>query len=243
MGEIAVQQTNPNETRVVSAVAQDMIGRSDFFELDIEQQIARATVFANALKKIVDSQNLAVKFGTNQEYLPVEVWQTLGSFLGVTPREKEVKKHEDGSFEAKVDLVRLATGMVIGSGSGYCGMDESTWKNKPAFSRRSMAITRGTGKAYRTAFSWIMVLAGYAPTPVEEMPVTVEVVPTKKPYDAQDETQQNALIEVLKGQKIDAVAWPTISDRLQGKFSKDLPSIIKTVMKELSNEQEVAIEH
>lgn len=169
-----------SEVAAVVVREQSLPSRSDFFELDIEQQISRATIFANALKKIVDTQELSVKFGNNQEYLPVEVWQTLGSFLGVTPREKDVKKHEDGSFEAQVDLVRLATGMVIGSGSGYCGMDEPNWKNKPAFSRRSMAITRGTGKAYRTAFSWIMVLAGYAPTPAEEMPVAVE---EKKPQE------------------------------------------------------------
>ena len=165
------KQKNSSDIETTAVVVSESTApvRNDFFELDIEQQIARATVFANALKKIVDSQNLAVKFGNNQDYLPVEVWQTLGSFLGVTPREKEVKKHDDGSFEAQVDLVRLSTGMVIGSGSGYCGMDEPNWKSKPAFSRRSMAITRGTGKAYRTAFSWIMVLAGYAPTPAEEM--------------------------------------------------------------------------
>ncbi|MBK8185727.1 MAG: hypothetical protein IPK63_23660 [Candidatus Competibacteraceae bacterium] len=33
-----------------------------------------------------------------------------------------------------------------------------------------MAQTRATGKACRLAFSWIMSLAGYEPTPAEEMP-------------------------------------------------------------------------
>ncbi len=32
-----------------------------------------------------------------------------------------------------------------------------------------MAITRATGKACRLAFSWIMTLAGYDPTPAEEL--------------------------------------------------------------------------
>ena len=35
-----------------------------------------------------------------------------------------------------------------------------------------MAQTRATGKACRLAFSWIMALAGYEPTPAEEMPDT-----------------------------------------------------------------------
>jgi ABC-type proline/glycine betaine transport system substrate-binding protein len=32
-----------------------------------------------------------------------------------------------------------------------------------------MAITRATGKAYRLGLSWIVTLAGYQPTPAEEM--------------------------------------------------------------------------
>lgn len=35
---------------------------------------------------------------------------------------------------------------------------------------RSMAVTRATGKAFRLGFSWVMVMAGYSPTPAEEMP-------------------------------------------------------------------------
>lgn len=38
------------------------------------------------------------------------------------------------------------------------------------FSIRSMAQTRATGKVYRLALSWIMKMAGFEPTPAEEMP-------------------------------------------------------------------------
>lgn len=34
---------------------------------------------------------------------------------------------------------------------------------------RSMAQTRSSAKAYRNVFSWVVVLAGYAPTPAEEL--------------------------------------------------------------------------
>jgi len=33
-----------------------------------------------------------------------------------------------------------------------------------------MAITRATGKAFRLSLSWIMQLAGFDPTPAEEIP-------------------------------------------------------------------------
>jgi hypothetical protein len=41
-----------------------------------------------------------------------------------------------------------------------------------------MAQTRATGKACRLAFSWIMSLAGYEPTPAEEIPLSDEPPPS-----------------------------------------------------------------
>jgi hypothetical protein len=39
----------------------------------------------------------------------------------------------------------------------------------PLFQLRSMAQTRACAKAYRNALSWVVVLAGYKPTPAEEL--------------------------------------------------------------------------
>lgn len=41
----------------------------------------------------------------------------------------------------------------------------------PSFQRRSMAQTRACAKALRNLFAWVLVLAGYKPTPAEELPV------------------------------------------------------------------------
>ena len=40
---------------------------------------------------------------------------------------------------------------------------------KPLFQLRSMAQTRASAKALRSIFAWVVVLAGYKPTPAEEM--------------------------------------------------------------------------
>lgn len=40
----------------------------------------------------------------------------------------------------------------------------------PLFQLRSMAQTRACAKALRNVFSWVVVLAGYQPTPAEELP-------------------------------------------------------------------------
>jgi len=72
-------------------------------------------------------------------------------------------------------LIRSSDGKLIGRASALCGMDEKdrygkpTWATRPEYARRSMAVTRATGKAFRLGFSWIMTLAGYAPTPAEEI--------------------------------------------------------------------------
>jgi hypothetical protein len=42
-------------------------------------------------------------------------------------------------------------------------------QHKPQFQLRSMAQTRATAKALRDVFSWVVVLAGYRPTPAEEI--------------------------------------------------------------------------
>ena len=133
-----------------------------------EQVVETATRVATALKKVVMDRRLFSSI-QGKEYVRVEGWTTLGAMLGVLPREVETKRLEDGSFEAKVDLVRSSDGMVISGASALCGMDETKWASKPDYARRSMAVTRATGKAYRLGFSWIMELAGYASTPAEEM--------------------------------------------------------------------------
>jgi len=137
--------------------------------------IRQATGIATQLTAIIDSRKLyAVVRG--KKHVMVEGWTTLGAMLGVVPREVSCTRQEDGGFVAVVELVRANDGAIIGRGSALCGMDETdskgnlTWAVRPEYSRRSMAVTRATGKAYRLGFSWIMTLAGYSPTPAEEMP-------------------------------------------------------------------------
>ena len=47
--------------------------------------------------------------------------------------------------------------------------DEENWESKDTFQQASMAQTRSMSKALANKFRWVVVLAGYATTPVEEM--------------------------------------------------------------------------
>lgn len=131
--------------------------------------IARSVVIAKDLAAIINDRKLYTVI-SGRKFVRVEGWTTLGAMLGIVPREVSVKESENGDFEAVVELVRVFDGAVIGRGSALCGADEKTWGNRDRYARRSMAITRACGKAFRLCLSWIVTLAGYEGTPAEEMP-------------------------------------------------------------------------
>jgi hypothetical protein len=134
----------------------------------------QAADMATELAKLIQARRLFTVL-RNKPYVVVEGWTTLGTMLGVVAREVSTTEH-DGIYTAVVELVRISDGTVISRASAECGADDERdrngkpiWANRPRYARRSMAQTRATGKACRLAFSWIMKLAGYEPTPAEEM--------------------------------------------------------------------------
>ena len=134
-----------------------------------EAVLEQASRIATALAKVINDRQLYSNI-QGKKYVRVEGWNTLGALLGILPREVSATLLDDDSYQAVVELIRTSDGMVIGRGSAICSPDEHNWGDRDAYARRSMAITRATGKAFRLGFSWIMTLAGYEPTPWEEMP-------------------------------------------------------------------------
>ena len=139
---------------------------------DPQSVITRAVELAKSLADIVNQLQLYVEFrnkkGIMVKYVYVEGWEVLGGMLGIGAHEVSSIQREDGAYIAEVKLIRHSDGAIVGRGSAICGMDED-WGGRKEYTRKSMATTRATGKAYRIAFSWIMRLAGYEPTPAEEM--------------------------------------------------------------------------
>lgn len=139
-----------------------------------EQQVEKASEMAKVLQKVVKQANLAKKLGGQKEHLEYEAWQTIGQFFNCTPVTEWTRPLKDGDkivgWEARVNVVN-AEGRVIASAESMCMRDERNWKDKPLYALRSMAQTRTAGKAIRSVFAWVAVLAGYSATPAEEMPV------------------------------------------------------------------------
>ncbi len=108
-------------------------------------------------------------------YLNFEDWQLLGRFYGVTTGSSDqvpVKFVEYGDargFEATAEARLVSTNQVISRAEAMCLDDEWKWEGKPLFQIKSMAQTRACAKALRNVLAWVVVLAGYAPTPAEEI--------------------------------------------------------------------------
>lgn len=137
-----------------------------------DKMIARATAISTALAAVIEDRKL-YEIIKGKRHVRVEGWNTLGAMVGISPKERDVKKTIDDNgileYEAYVDLIRNDDGKEIGGASAICRTDERNWRGKPAYAVRSMAVTRATSKAFRLKLSWIMQLAGFATTPAEEM--------------------------------------------------------------------------
>lgn len=138
-------------------------------EYDFDDKIRVATTVATSLKKVIASQDLAIKIQGN-EYVTSEGWETLGTMLGCTPYVESVEEIQLGEKRHQfgyVATVSIRQGDRIISRASAMAERNNNQKERPAV--YSMAQTRALGKAYRMALSWIMKMAGYQPTPAEEM--------------------------------------------------------------------------
>lgn len=190
-----------------------------------KDSIRQGAKIATELMKLVDEKNLAIVIDGKQ-YLPADVWATLGAMLGVFPEvtrlerqpEKtfrrmlveyeyynrqtkakgkaqkfippagydpsrhtiikdyegnDVREFDEMKYLAEV-LLKTSQGSEISKAQAICSNAEANRLGNEEYAIASMAQTRATGKAFRLAFSWIVKLAGYEPTPAEEVVIDQE---------------------------------------------------------------------
>lgn len=165
-----IKQEEPVETTTEETAVQvrdcDILNPTYSFN----DKIAVATSVATSLKHVIEAQKLAVNISGNT-YVTAEGWETLGTMLGCTPYVESVeevslgeKKHQYG-YQATVSIKQ---GDHVLSRASAMAERNNNQSDRPSV--YSMAQTRALGKAYRMAFSWIIKMAGYEPTPAEEMP-------------------------------------------------------------------------
>lgn len=164
--------------------------------LDSNQlSLARQTEIANTLADVVRKQGWTVRID-GRDYVRIEGWQLLATLLSCTPYIVDVRREErdNGAYAyiARAEVRRISDGYAVASGEGLCRSDEQMrrrdgliverWRDEYAV--RAMAQTRAIARAMRNAFGGIVALAGYQPTPAEEM-VSEESQPSSPPQQQQ----------------------------------------------------------
>ena len=150
-----------------------------------EEVLREASLAAKALRDLVESKPKKVVLN-GKTFLQFEDWLTVARFYGITVASRATNYVERGrvqGYECHAEAILVATNQVIGAGQAECLDDEKNWNMRPVyrdgrcvgeekvplFQLRSMAQTRAQAKALRSILAWVVVLAGYAPTPAEEM--------------------------------------------------------------------------
>ena len=153
-------------------------------EIPMSAKVGVATNVANTLAPLVREQGLTVKGLNNKnkeaEYVMVEGWEVLGTFLGIVPvttiiDEIKNKHGHTVGYKARATLYQnpiiqndeIMGGTVIARAEAQA---DKTGFQKDMFAIASMAQTRALGKAYRMGLSWIMKMAGFEGTFAEDMP-------------------------------------------------------------------------
>lgn len=121
------------------------------------------------------------KAGTTSEHITVPLWRTLGALLprSITATTESTEQLPNG-FRARA-AVRTLDGTVLGYADAECTRAELQWSRAPSNAVMSMAQTRAQGKAFRSVLDFLVVLAGFNPTPAEEMPKDPEPAPDPAP--------------------------------------------------------------
>ena len=165
--------TKTNEEAKEVIVVENTLCDADVLnrEVRMEDKLKLATDIADHLKDILKKQGLTVSLNKQDQdatYVTAEGWNTLGTILGTYARTEIVEPVDFTkakiAYRARVSIMQgencLATAEAIADSNGFQKQEHQIY---------SMAQTRAMGKAYRMAFSWIIKLAGYEPTPAEEM--------------------------------------------------------------------------
>jgi len=157
---------------------------------DPEAQLAFAQKSSSALMAIMRQKPKKVMIN-GEQYLEFEDWQTVARFYGASVGVEWTKIiiRDDKVFGYEARAYVKMGGEIISNAESACMRDEPKWDTRavyewennkrkkigdepvPEFQLRSMAQTRASAKALRNVFAWVVVLAGFRPTPSEEMPL------------------------------------------------------------------------
>lgn len=216
---------------------------------DPEATIEKATRHAKALASVIENQKLYTDI-QGKKHVRVEGWTLLGSMLGVFPvmikcEPVMVRDRTDPAgtsmvegYEAVVEAVTFS-GAVVGRAKAYCLRNERRWKSADDYAVASMAQTRATSKSLRNPLGFIMQLAGYNPTPAEEIPVSVAAPRSQRMRQRIEQLCREA---DKAGERQPGTTWAELLDQSKLHFEAEVSDLgeedLKTVGMALSRYKE-----
>jgi len=151
-------------------------------EITPKDVVVNATTQAKLLMDIVEKTECYQEI-SGKKYLQVEAWETIGAFNRVNARTEKtdpiIENDEIVGYCAHVQLWK--DGQIVGGAVMPCFFSEYCCQGKEGDAKHKAAMsaaqTFATSKAYRMNYSYIATLAGYEPTPAEE--ITTGTVPSE----------------------------------------------------------------
>jgi hypothetical protein len=142
--------------------------RTEFTPLAFDLQ--RGAAIARQLRDYIAQARMTVRMRSGGEHVRIEGWQVLCHLCQLPlPSIVSVRREERADGYCYIAEAVLQHGGREYRAYGLCASTEPNWANKPEFQLMSMAQTRAAGKVLRLLLGWIVTLAGYEPTPAEEM--------------------------------------------------------------------------
>lgn len=180
--EILTKETIEDKTNETSLTTTKIEGEPRSFKIyDIvdsgkpDEIVAKKHELAKVLQHVINTRPDGFEVN-GKRCLAYEDWLFLSKMNQCVPRIRSttygVEKYGSMCFEAICDLVHVPSGTIVGTAEA---MAEKMEKGKDWMTLnqiRSLAQTRAGSKVMRMAFADIAVLAGYTPTPVEEIDET-----------------------------------------------------------------------
>ena len=201
-------------------------------------------------------------------HIHVEAWQTLGTAYGLTASTLTSENHttveylkdEDGNILGATAsaIVINKYGMVVGGASSICTLAEANKEKMTPSQLAGLAQTRAISRSLRQIRSWVVVLAGYDPTPADEMfsvdgsptPIAVQIQErSDNPVPASDkqlgfisklidEKWAGPQFDELMARRFGGAALDSITMSEASDLIKELQKGPVEVMKEILQEQE-----
>lgn len=98
-----------------------------------------------------------------EEAIKVDNWQRVDQLT------RRLQQYPIKRYVAYRAVAEMQIGDRVFRAQAMCSNQEANWRNRDEYAIMSMAQTRASGKCARLPLGWIMPLAGYNPTPYEEM--------------------------------------------------------------------------